>query len=66
MHVQGARPGSVMAACLRNWSLNECLPNPPNAATYPNQMVHVRAYAIDMPYVPTPRSENTPNYGKAV
>ena len=60
MHVQGARPGSVMAACLRNWGLNERPSNPPNAATYPTQMVHIRAYAIDMPYVPTPRPEDTP------
>ena len=60
MYVQGARPGSVMAACLRNWFLNKCLLNPPKAAAYPTQMVHVRAYAIDMSYVPTPRSEDIP------
>jgi hypothetical protein len=60
MYVQGVRPGSVMAACLRNWDLNGCLLNPPKADAYPTQMVHVRAYAIDMPYVPTHRSEDIP------
>jgi len=60
MYVQGARPGSVMAACLCNWGLNECLPNSPNAAAYPTQMVHVRAYAIDMPDVPAPKSDDIP------
>jgi hypothetical protein len=60
MHEQGERPGSIMAAYLRHWGLNECPSNPPNADTYPTQVAHVRTYAIDMPYVHMPRAEDTP------
>jgi hypothetical protein len=60
MYLQGARPGTLMAAWLNNWGLNERLPNPSNAIAYPTGMEHVRAYALDMSYVPPPRLDDTP------
>jgi hypothetical protein len=42
MYVQGARPGTFMAAWLHNCALNESPPNPPNATAYPTGMEHVR------------------------
>jgi hypothetical protein len=60
MYVQGARPGTVMAAWLHKWVLNDRIPNPPNATAYPNGLENVRAYALDMAYVPPPRSDDTP------
>jgi hypothetical protein len=60
MHGQGDRPGSIMAAYFRHWGLNECPSNPSNADIYPTQIAHVRIYAIDMPYVHTPRFDDTP------
>jgi hypothetical protein len=60
MYVQGASPGTVMAAWLHKWGLNDRIPNPPNAIAYPNGLEHVRADALDMAYVPPPRSDDTP------
>jgi hypothetical protein len=60
LYVQGARPGTVMAACLHNWALNESPPNPPNATAYPTGMEHVWTYALDMPHVPPPILDDTP------
>jgi hypothetical protein len=60
MYVQDARPGTVMAAWLHNMALNGSPPNPPKATAYPTGMVHVRAYALDMPYIPPPRLDDTP------
>jgi hypothetical protein len=60
MYVQGARPGTVMAAWLHKWGLNDRIPNPPNTTAYPNGLEHVQAYALDMAYVPPPRSDDTP------
>jgi hypothetical protein len=60
MHIQSARPGAVMAGWLYSWDLNGRTPNPPNATAYPTVMVHMRAYALDMPYATNPRLEEAP------
>ena len=59
MDLQGARPGTVMATWLNSWGLNERPHNPPNATAYPTGMEHLRAYALDMSYVPPPRLDDT-------
>jgi hypothetical protein len=48
MYVQGARPGTVTAAWLHRWGLNNRIPNPPNATAYPKGLEYVQAYALDM------------------
>jgi hypothetical protein len=60
MYLQGARPDTLMAAWLNNWGLSERPPNPPNATSYPTGMEDVQAYALDMPYAPPPRLDDTP------
>jgi hypothetical protein len=57
--VQVARPGTVMSAELHKLGLNECFTNPQNTSPYPKGLEHVRAYAVDMVYVPPPRSDDT-------
>jgi len=60
MQIQGACSGTIMAEWLHSWDLKGKTPNPPNANAYPTGMMHVRAYALDMAYAPTPRLEETP------
>jgi hypothetical protein len=54
MHSQGTRTGSVQAVLLWKWNLDTHPANPLNVAVYPPDMVHLRAYATDMAYVPEP------------
>ena len=61
MHAQGARAGSVHAFWLRKWNLDSHPANPPNAAAYPPGLQHLRAYAMDMAYVPRPKTDDTIN-----
>jgi hypothetical protein len=56
---QGTREGSVHAVLLRKWNLDTNPANPPNVAAYTSGMVHLRAYATDMAYVPEPTSDDT-------
>lgn len=58
--VQGAHPGTVMAAWLHTWALNKRSPNPPNAAAYHIGIEHVRSYALEMAYIPPLRPNDTP------
>jgi hypothetical protein len=47
-----------MSAELHKWNLNDHIPNPPNATAYTDGLENVRAYALDMAYVPPPRSDD--------
>jgi hypothetical protein len=59
MYVQGARPGTAMAAWMHGWGLHKRIPTPPNAHAYPKSLEHVQVYAIDMEYIPLPRPEDS-------
>jgi len=59
MHSQGARAGSAQTLWLRKWNLNTHPVNPPKAVAYPPFLQHLRAYAMDMAYVPQPKLDDT-------
>jgi hypothetical protein len=59
MYVQGARPGSAMAAWMHRWGLHKRIPNPPNAHADPKSLEHVQVYTNDMAYIPLPRPEDS-------
>jgi hypothetical protein len=56
---QATREGSIQASLLRKCNLDTHTENPPNAAAYPTSIVHLRAYATDLAYMPEHTSEDT-------
>ena len=52
MYSQGARARTATATWLQEWKVTRPLPNPQKAADYPIELAYVRAYSIDLAYIP--------------
>jgi len=64
MREQGAKEGTLTAACLQRWNLRKQEGNPPNILRIPRTLEYFRIYALEWAYLEPKKQDETPRHFK--